>query len=83
MNFSDYSKELLKDPKFRKASEKLDNDIAWQFGMMIDEFCLENHLTMKKFAKKIGITEDLLGRLCGQDEKFAKGYLGKDHKIKK
>ena len=83
MNLGQLKKELLKNPKYKRAYEKLDKDIAWQFGECITEFLLEHKLTWKKFAKKIGITEDLLGRLQGQDEKFAKGYLAKDHKIKK
>ena len=52
-----------------------------QFSETITDFIMKRGLTFKKLAKKIGMTEDLIMRLQGQDEDFAKKYLAKDFKL--
>jgi len=60
MKLKDLKKELLKDPKFRKAYET--PDIAWEIAIALIKARIEAKMTQEALAKLMGTKQEAISR---------------------
>lgn len=62
MNFEEFKKELLKNPKFKKAYEDK-TDIHFEVSEMVHELRVRAGLTQAQLAKKVGTKQSSIARI--------------------
>lgn len=60
LNFDDYHKQKLEDPKFRKAYDDL--DLEFQIINLMVQRRIHRNLTQKQLAKKLGVKQPVISQ---------------------
>jgi ribosome-binding protein aMBF1 (putative translation factor) len=63
MTLKELKKQLMKSPKFRKASRELDQDAHWQVALAVEYIRIKSGLTQKQLARKIGTKQSGVSRI--------------------
>jgi transcriptional regulator with XRE-family HTH domain len=63
MKLDEFKKKLKNNPRFKKAYQNLEADIAFQMSQTIEEFRLSYGMTQVQFARKIGTQQPAIARI--------------------
>lgn len=63
MNLKDLIQEELKDPEFKRAYDALDEDIAFQMSLLVEDVRVSRGLTQARFAKKLKMQQPAIARI--------------------
>lgn len=76
IKFSEYKKELLKDPEVKAEYDKLEEEFA--LASEIIQLRKDNNITQKELAEKIGTSQPAIARLeSGSYNKVSLSFLRK------
>lgn len=63
MSIKELKKELMKNQKFRKASEEADRDARWQVCLAVEFMRLKSGWTQKQLARKMKTKQSAISRM--------------------
>ncbi|MGM0420746.1 MAG: helix-turn-helix transcriptional regulator [Bacillota bacterium] len=75
IDHNDFKKELLEDDEVREEYEKL--NVKYEIREQIIRYRIENNLTQKELADKIGTRQSAISRLENDDYNPSVEFLGK------